>query len=138
MDVPRWRLPTVQRPRSERLQDMNSENPIRVRLTGGLEHTSSSVEVRPDGSLVVEFYDFSDEAERTFGNDVAYVLLVEPEQKTRILSGLLTESQDEEAQMNPDAQLLHLMQQKFRSYFEVKEWLEGQGITFRSEFDPQA
>ena len=117
---------------------MNSENPIRVRLTGGLEHTASSVEVRPDGSLVVEFYDFSDEAERTFGNDVAYVLLVEPEQKTRILSGLLAESQDEEAPVNPDAQLLRLMQQKFSSYFQVKEWVKEHGITFRSEFDSWA
>jgi hypothetical protein len=75
---------------------------------------------------------------RHFGNDVAFRLLVEPEQKAGVLSGLLTESQDEESQMNPDAQLLHLMQQNFRSYFEVKEWLEGQGITFRSELDPRA
>ena len=36
----------------------------RVKLKGVLEGTASSVEIKGDGSLVVEVYDFSDEAEQ--------------------------------------------------------------------------
>lgn len=49
----------------------------RVRLTGGLEHTVTWVEVLPDGSLLVELYDHSQEAEQWFGNDLAFLLKLE-------------------------------------------------------------
>lgn len=117
---------------------MNAENLQRVRLTGGPKHTSSSVEVRPDGSLVVEFYDFSEEAEQHFGNDVAYMLLVAPAEKKRVLSLLASESESKEPQSDTDSQLLHLMQQKFSDYFAVKAWFQEQQISFRSEFDSWA
>ena len=119
---------------------MNSENPMRVRLTGVLEHTASSVEVGPDGSLLVEFYDFSDDAQRFMGNDVACLLHVEPAEKERTLSLLESEtnSPDNQHSDSPDIRLLHLMEQKFSDYFEVKEWFEDQGISFRSEFDSWA
>ena len=48
----------------------------RVKLKGVLERTASSVEIKGDGSLVVEVYDFSDDAEQWFGNDVAFLLKV--------------------------------------------------------------
>jgi hypothetical protein len=43
----------------------------RMKLKGVLERTASFIEVKGDGSLVVELYDFSDKAEEWFGNDVA-------------------------------------------------------------------
>src|SRR5690606_30042714 len=48
----------------------------RVKLRGLLERTASTVEVRSDGALVVELYDFSPNAHAWFGNDVAFLLTV--------------------------------------------------------------
>jgi hypothetical protein len=61
----------------------------RVKLKGVLERAASSVEIKGDGSLVVEVYDFSDEAEQWFGNDVAFLLKVSSADKSRMLSWLM-------------------------------------------------
>lgn len=61
----------------------------RVKLKGVLERTASSIEIKGDGSLVVEVYDFSDEAEQWFGNDVAFLLKVSSADKSRMLSCLM-------------------------------------------------
>lgn len=61
----------------------------RVKLKGVLERTASSVEIKGDGSLVVEVYDFSDDAEQWFGNDVAFLLKVSSADKSRMLSWLM-------------------------------------------------
>lgn len=114
---------------------MNSDNPFRVRLAGGLDHTAPSAEVGPDGSLLVELYDFSDDAQRHFGNDVAYTLVVDPAEKGRVLALLTTEHEDNARESSPDSLLLRLMHQRFSDYFEVNAWFQEQEISFCSKFD---
>ena len=109
-----------------------------VRLQGGPEHTASSVEIREDGSLVIEFYDFSSHAEDCFGNDVAYLLFVDARQAARMLSLLLDEEEHTARPKDSKALLLQLLSRRFPSYFELKAWLEANGITFRKEFDSWA
>lgn len=44
-----------------------------VKLKGVLKSTASSVEIKIDGRLVAELYDFNNEAEKRLGNDVAFL-----------------------------------------------------------------
>ena len=107
----------------------------RVKLKGGPSDSSSSVEIKDDGSLVVEFYDFSEEAESCFGNDVAYQLIISKPEAERILSKLIDERN---RAISVNDELLQLMEERFQSYFDVKEWLEANGITYQKIFDSWA
>jgi len=44
----------------------------RVKLKGGSKHTGHTIEMKPDGTLVAELYDFSDDADEALGGDVAW------------------------------------------------------------------
>jgi hypothetical protein len=110
----------------------------RVELKGGLEKTGSSAEIQGDGSLVVELYDFSPEAERWFGNDVAFLLKVSAPDKEQMLARLQAGQPP-----LPDASdradlLLRLIAERFSDYFAVKQWLEENAIPYQKEFDSWA
>jgi hypothetical protein len=116
---------------------MSKETKKRVKLKGGFEHTASSVEIKDDGSLVVEFYDFSDQAERSFGNDVAYILTVNASDKEKVLALMNKQAIATDSQ-NKDELLLQLLEENFNSYFDIQEWFQVNGITYRKDFDPWA
>jgi hypothetical protein len=101
----------------------------RIRLTGGPYHTASSASIGEKGELIVEFHDFSDEAEKTFGNDIAFVLSVTPEAKGTVARLL---------EAGGDEQLLATIRDRFTSYFEVRDWLQSRSIPFTKSFDPWA
>ena len=95
----------------------------RVKLTGGPEKTVTWIWLDPEtgGQLKVEFYDFSELAQRMFGNDIAYVLTVNEMTKLYSLA-----KQDETS-------LIQWMDENFKSYFSIKKWLEENGIDFSIE-----
>jgi hypothetical protein len=110
----------------------------RVELKGGLKHTASSVKIKDDGSLVVELYDFSDDAQQWLGNDVAFLLKVSLADKSRMLSCLLEGQTKMPGPLERDALLLQLLKEQFDSYYEVKRWLDKNKIPYQKEFDPWA
>lgn len=55
-----------------------------VDLKGSFKHTTSSAQIKSDGSLVIELYDFSSEAEKWLGNEVAFLLKVLPCDKSKM------------------------------------------------------
>jgi hypothetical protein len=110
----------------------------RVELRGVLDHTASSARIADDGSLIVELYDFSAEAEKWLGNDVAFLLHVAAADKGHMLSLLLGEDSATVREAGDDATLLQLLRERFDDYYAVKEWLDGQGIGYRKEFEPWA
>ncbi len=59
-----------------------------VRLRGILPQTASSASVRPDGSLLVEIYDWSAAAEQWLGREAAYFMILAPPEKARVLAEL--------------------------------------------------
>ncbi|HEY6236662.1 MAG TPA: hypothetical protein VIW69_16305, partial [Candidatus Elarobacter sp.] len=61
----------------------------RVKLRGVLAQTASSAMIGDDGTFVVELYDFSAEAHRWLGNDVAFLLELGPAEKDAALRRLL-------------------------------------------------
>ncbi|MEW6733624.1 MAG: hypothetical protein AB1489_20005 [Acidobacteriota bacterium] len=110
----------------------------KIKLNGGLENTVSTVEIRDDRSLVIEFYDFSPEAENLLGNDVAYTLTIDVTTKIRVLARLMEENGLIPNFLEDDDLLLQLLEERFKDYFGVQEWLQTNGIAYRKEFDPWA
>lgn len=101
-------------------------------MRGGLDRTASSVILKDDGSLVVELYDFSDEAERHFGNDVALLVTVGAAEKRTVLERLGGE------RLAGDDELLRLVEGRFGDYFELVRWLDENGVPYHKGFDAWA
>ncbi len=89
----------------------------KIQLAGGPDKTATWIWLE-SGQLKVEYYDFSEAAQRLFGNDIAYTITVN--QTDKLLS-LVNQS---------DTSLLPWMEQYFRSYFGIKQWLEENRIGF--------
>jgi len=89
----------------------------KIKLTGGPEKSVTWVWLR-DGYLKVEYYDFSETAQRMFGNDIAYTITVMGMDKLFSLA-----KQDETS-------LVSWLVENFRSYFEIERWLKENGIDF--------
>jgi hypothetical protein len=99
---------------------MNSAQ--KVQLSGGPDKTVTWIWLEGD-HLRVEYYDFSEDAQRLFGNDIAYTITVD--EMDKLFSAL---NQNE-------ATLVPWMAQYFKSYFGIKKWLEESKIGFRLEIE---
>jgi hypothetical protein len=97
----------------------------KTKLTCGAEKTVTWIWLE-NGQLKVEYYDFSEEAQRMFGNDIAYTITVHE------MSKLFANSDQDESS------LVKWMTEKFRSYFEIKKWLEENTIRFETEIESWA
>ena len=73
------------------------------------------------GQLKVEFYDFSETAQRMFGNDIAYTITVDEMDK------LFSAAKQDESS------ILAWMAEKFQSYLAIKRWLEENEIGYSVE-----
>jgi hypothetical protein len=99
----------------------------KVQLSGGPDKTATWIWLDPaDGRLKVEYYDFSEAAQKLFGNDIAYTITVDEMDK---LLSILHQEQ---------ASLIQWMAQYFKSYFGIKQWLEESKIGFRVEIESWA
>lgn len=110
----------------------------RVKLRGRLPQTASSAMIRPDGSLVIELYDFSDQAQQSLGRDAAFLMILAPEQKAGILNLLAAEDGAAPFTLSGDAALLALIKKRFEDYYDMKKWLDGLGIPYEKDFDSWA
>ena len=99
----------------------------KVKLSGELDKTVTWIWLDAAGDqLKVEFYDFSETAQQMFGNDIAYTLTVTEMKKLYSLT-----KQDETS-------LIKWLTQTFKSYFDIKQWLEKNQIGFNVEFESWA
>lgn len=92
----------------------------KVKLSGGPEKTVTWIWLEND-QLKVEYYDFSEPAQKFFGNDIAWTITVHNMEKL-----FCTINQNETT-------LIPWMEQYFKSYFGIKQWLEENGIGFDME-----
>ena len=94
----------------------------KVKLTGGPDKTVTWIWLDPaGGQLKVEYYDFSEPAQKFFGNDIAWTSTVND------MDSLYSSLNQNEAT------LISWMEQYFKGYFGIKQWLEEHGIGFRIE-----
>ena len=92
----------------------------KIKLTGGPEKTVTWVWLE-DAALRVEYYDFSDAAQRMFGNDIAYTITVKGMSKLYSLTKQTENS------------LIPWLVEKFKSYFGIERWLKENEINFSVE-----
>ena len=92
----------------------------KVQLNGGPDKSVTWIWLE-NGHLKVEYYDFSEPAQKFFGNDIAWTITV-----TDMDSLYSSLNQNE-------ATLISWMEQYFKSYFGIKQWLEEHEIGFRIE-----
>jgi len=99
----------------------------KVKLAGGLDKTVTWIWLDLAGDrLKVEYYDFSEPAQKFFGNDIAWTITVHDMDKL-----FSTANQNETS-------LILWMEQYFKSYFGIKQWLEESGIGFTIERETRA
>jgi len=111
---------------------------LRVKLRGSLDQTASWAEILSDGSLVIELYDFSADAQQWLGNDVAFTVVIPAEARVEMLSRLSDGRILPSGVAERDNLLLHLIQGRFADYYAAKHWLDEQAIPYRAEFEPWA
>ena len=92
----------------------------KVKLAGGPDKTISWIWLE-GGQLKVEYYDFSEPAQKFFGNDIAWTIIVHDMEK------LYAVVEKDEASLIP------WMEGYFKSYFGIKQWLEEKEISFTIE-----
>ena len=107
----------------------------RILLPGGPDHSASWVEIAGDGSMVIEFYDHSEQAQTAMGNDVAYLLTIAAADSDSVLYRLLDDRPTIQANADMDSLLLNLISRQFTSYFDLREWLEEQSVPFARTFN---
>jgi hypothetical protein len=93
----------------------------RVKPAGGPDKTVTWIWLDNKGQLKVEYYDFSEAAQRLFGNDIAYPITVREMDK---LYATVNQS---------ETSLISWMEQYFNSYSGIKKCLEENGIKFSVE-----
>ena len=97
----------------------------KTKLPGGPEKTVTWVWLE-SAQLKVEYYDFSEDAQRMFGNDIAYTITVRDMPKL-----FSVVSKDENT-------LILWIVEYFKSYFGIKKWLEENKINFDVEIESHA
>jgi hypothetical protein len=107
----------------------------KIKLRGKLKGTVSWVEIKTDGGLRLEFFDYSEDAQVFLGHDVAYLIHLSPEEKRQVMAFLNIFDDD---LTHPDVMLLERIEESFADYFECKEWLDAHGISYQKEFDAMA
>jgi hypothetical protein len=107
----------------------------KVKLRGKLKGTASWVEIKPNGGLQLEFFDYSEDAQAIFGHDIAYLIQVSEQEKSQVMAFL---NIHENELAHPDVLLLERIEESFEDYFECKEWLDAHGVSYQKEFDAMA
>jgi len=94
----------------------------KIKLTGGPDKTVTWIWLE-HGQLKVEYYDFSEAAQKLFGNDIAYIITVNEMDK---LFSTINQNK---------TSIIPWMEQYFKSYFGIKQWLQENGIDFSIEVE---
>lgn len=97
----------------------------KVQLTGGPDKSVTWIWLET-GQLKVEFYDFSEAAQKLFGNDIAWTITVNDMDK---FLSIVNQS---------EATLISWIVEYFKSYFDIKQWLEEHEIDFSIERESHA
>lgn len=100
----------------------------------GTQSTASAT-VLEDGRIDLDLYDFSDEAQSSMGNDVAWIWRIEAVHKARLIALL----EERTGTPIPDDQaMLEAFAQSFAHVHAIREWLKEKWIPYEEKFDSWA
>ena len=91
--------------------------------------------IRPDGGIELELYDFSDEAQSSMGNDVAWIWTVDLAAKPRFVELLAARAG---AEIPNDETLLDALARNFEHVHAIRAWMRENQIPFEEKFDSWA
>ncbi len=94
--------------------------------------SSAWARIITDGSLELELYDFSSQAESSMGGDVAWIWTVEADDIPQLLSHLPAQAGD------GDQALLTMLILSFTDVHAIRDWIRKKQIPLREDFDSQA
>ncbi len=97
--------------------------------------SSASATILQDGRIQLDLYDFSDEAQSSMGNDVAWTWNVEAVHKPRVIELLEKRSG---APIPDDQALLDVLAGQFPHVHAIRDWLRENNIPFEEKFDSWA
>ena len=117
----------------------DSEEPkirLQVKLKSPFTGTQSSAaaSILADGRIQLDLYDFSDEAQSSMGNDVAWFWNIDAAHRPRLVK--LLEERTCVAIRN-DQELLEAFRQ-FEDVHAIRDWLKEMQIPFEEVFDSWA
>lgn len=97
--------------------------------------STAAATVLGDGRIQLDLYDFSDEAQSSMGNDVAWFWTVEAAHKLRLIELL---EKGTGALIRDDEQLLAALASHFAHVHAIRDWLRENNIPFEEKFDSWA
>ena len=97
--------------------------------------STAAATILPDGRIQLDLYDFSDEAQSSMGNDVAWYWTVEAAHKPR-LTELLEKRTG--TTIHNDEELLASLAANFAHVHAIRDWLRENNIPFEEKFDSWA
>lgn len=97
--------------------------------------SSASASVLEDGGIDLDLYDFSDEAQSSMGNDVAWIWRIEAVHKPRLMA-LLEERTG--TPIRDDQAMLDAFAQHFAHVHAIRDWLKEKWIPYEEKFDSWA
>jgi len=105
-----------------------------MRMPGGLPSTAGFLRFKSGGDLEIEFYDFGENAQSSFGNDVATTYTVR-RADLPTLQAALSNDQGVHAE---GADVRHVLVAKFSGVLGLVAWIKGEGIPVTTSFDSWA
>jgi len=109
--------------------------PNSVKLRGLLPQTACWAKILDDGRLELEHYDFSADAEKWFGHDVAWLYRVQAADKPRVYELLVLQSGKK---ITDDQTMLDAFVWLFRDVKEIRDLLKENGVPYEEVFDSWA
>ena len=105
-----------------------------IRMPGGLPSTAGFLRFTSSGDLEIEFYDFGERAQSSFGNDVATTYTVRHGDLPTLLAALSTD----QGVQAPGADVRQVLVAKFSGVLSLVAWIKEEGIPFTTSFDSWA
>lgn len=103
-----------------------------VKIPTTWTQSSGSARLTTEGSLELELYDFSDQAQQSMGNDVAWIWTVAAEDMPALLHMLPVEA------ALSDQALIDALVAAHGHVHAIRDWIRAQNIPLREDFDSWA
>ena len=105
---------------------------LEMKIRSPWPKSSAWARILTDGSLELELYDFSSEAESSLGGDVAWIWTVDAPDIPQLLSHLPAQASD------GDQALLTMLILSFADVHAIRDWIRKNQIPLREDFDSSA
>ena len=105
---------------------------LEMKVRSPWEKSAAWARVITDGSLELELYDFSPQAQSSLGGDVAWIWTVEAKDMPQLVAALPSQARES------DEGLLTILILSFIDVHAIRDWIRQKQIPLREDFDSSA